>query len=111
MTQPKDLQFSRPGESNNLYVTTYPRIVGGTCEHCGVIDPNYPGSVQYKLCQHYKGMEMKCVFCKENADHDDVVRQSTMKVIEDPYRPGHLVTLCGSYECTRKYEQKYHITN
>lgn len=105
----ESMRLTPPGESNELMVRTFPRIKGGVCEHCGVIDPNYPGNVQYKFCQHYKGRDMKCVFCKENADHADVVRLSDMKVFEDPYAPGHLVTLCGSYECTKKFRAKYHL--
>ena len=104
------MRLTPPGESNTLVSRAFPWIYGGVCEHCGVIDPNKPGDEQYKLCKHYKGMDMKCVFCKENADHGEVVRMSSMKVIEDPYQPGTLVTLCGSYECTRKFEQKYHIS-
>ena len=74
------------------------------------MDSNYPGEVQYKFCKHYKDRDMKCVFCKEGADHAEVIRMSTLLVKEDPYSPGNLVTLCGSYECTRKFEQKYHIS-
>ncbi len=110
-TLPKNMRLSRPGESNGISARFFPRIKGGVCESCGVIDPNYPGNMQYKLCPHYKGMEMKCAFCKQAADHDDVVRMSDILVHEDPYLPGNLVTLCGSYECTKKYEQKYHITS
>lgn len=104
------MRLTRPGESSNLVSRPFPWIYGGVCEECGVIDKNYPGEVQYKFCKHYKGMEMKCVFCKESADHTDVVRQSSMKVIEDPLVPGNLVTLCGSYECSKKFETKYHIS-
>lgn len=109
-TLPKDLRLTPPGQSNGLQVVFYPRIKGGTCEACGVIDVNYPGHVQYKLCPHYKGMELKCVFCKQSADHEDVVRMSDMIAHSDPYSPKNLVTLCGSYECTKKYEEKYHIS-
>jgi len=107
----ESMTLTRPGEANVPHSRIFPRIKGGTCEECGVIDPNYPGSVQYKFCKHYKGRDMRCVFCKDTADHEDVVRMSDMKVFEDPYNPGTLVTLCGSYECTRKFEQKYHINN
>lgn len=109
-TLPREMKLSAPGQSNNVQARFFPRILGGVCEACGVIDPNYPGHVQYKHCQHYKNMEMKCAFCKQTADHQDVVRMSQMLVHEDPYAPGQLTTLCGSYECTKKYEQKYHIT-
>lgn len=106
----RDMRLTKPGDSNVPVSRQFPNINGGVCEHCGVIDPNYPGDQQYKLCPHYKGMSMKCVFCPEGKDHDEVVRASKMKVIEDPYLPGNLITLCGSYECTRKFEKKYNIS-
>lgn len=104
------MRLTQPGQSNELVVRQFPWIKGGQCDYCGVVDPNYPGDQQYKFCMHYASRNMKCVFCKESADHDDVIRMSSMKVIEDPYAPGNLVTMCGSYECTRKFEQKYHLT-
>ncbi len=109
MTSLQEMKLTKPGESNELVVRQFPWIKGGVCDYCGVIDPAYPGHQQYKLCQHYQGRDMKCVFCKETADHDDVIRMSQMKVIEDPYAPGHLATMCGSYECTKKFRAKYHL--
>lgn len=105
----QDMTLTPPGSSSGLRTRFFPRIIGGTCEECGVIDNNYPGNVQYKFCKHYKSRDMKCVFCKESADHEDVIRMSEMLVMEDPYSPGSLVTLCKSYECTKKFEEKYHI--
>lgn len=109
-TLPREMEINAAGAQNELQTRSFPTVKGGICDYCGVIDPNYPGQVQYKLCPHYKGMNLRCSFCKESADHDDVVRMSAMLVKEDPYRPGTLVTLCGSFECTRKFKQKYHIT-
>ena len=109
MSLPKDMQLTPPGMSSSPMVKTYPRILGGTCEYCGTVDQNYPGEVQYKLCPHYKDMDMKCIFCPLTKDHSEIVRNSIMKVIEDPRNPGHLVTLCGSYECTQKFEKMFNI--
>lgn len=108
-TLPRNMRIGAPGEATELRTRTFPTIYGGVCEACGVLNNNYPGQVQYKFCEHYKGLNLKCSFCKESADHDDIVRMSAMLVKEDPYTPGTLVTLCGSYECTKKYEAKYHI--
>lgn len=109
MTELKDMKLSGAGETYGLQSRKFPTIYGGVCEECGVIDNNQPGEAQYKLCKHYQGRDMRCSFCKESADHDEVIRMSTLLVKEDPYAPGQLVTLCGSYECTRKFEAKYHI--
>lgn len=108
---PREMRIGRNGEGATIASRAFPRILAGTCEHCGVIRNDLPGDVQYKYCKHYAGMDMKCSFCKETANHPEVVRMSEMLVREDPYAPGQLVTLCKSYECTRKYEQKYHLTN
>lgn len=107
---PREMTIGRPGEAGGLVSRAFPDVRGGVCEYCGVIDPNQPGDIQYKLCPHYRGMSLRCSFCKDTADHDEVVRASKMLVKEDPYAPGKLVTLCGSYECTRKFEQKYNIS-
>lgn len=109
MTELKDMKLSGAGGPLELTTVRFPDIRGGICEDCGVLDNNQPSEVQYKLCKHYKDRDMRCSFCKENADHDEVIRMSTLVVKQDPYSPNHLVTLCGSYECTRKFEAKYHL--
>lgn len=109
-TSPREMRLTPPGENSFPLARTFPRVLGGQCEVCGTIDKNVPGDQQYKLCPHYKGMSLKCVYCPAGKDHDEVVRNSAMKVFEDPYRPGNLVTLCGSYECTRKFEKQFNIT-
>lgn len=89
----------------------FPEIRGGQCEHCGTIDPYQPGHLQYKLCPHYRGMDMKCVYCPNHKDQEEVVRNSKLIVRENPYRPGELVTVCGSFECTQKFEQAFKTSN
>lgn len=54
-------------------------------------------------------MALKCVFCPDAKDHDEVVRQSEMLVMSDPNDHKRLLTLCKSYDCSRKFEQKYGI--
>ena len=106
---PKDYVLTPPGQTNVPMSRRFPRVLGGQCEVCGTLDRNVDGKYQYKLCPHYKDMNLKCVFCKESADHDEVVRQSEMLVMEDPQFPNRLLTLCKSYECSRKFESKYGI--
>ena|SRR3990167_772733 len=106
---PKDLVLTPPGQTSVPMSRRFPRVLGGQCEHCGTLDKNVEGKYQYKLCPHYKDMALKCIFCKESVDHDEVVRQSEMLVMEDPQFPNRLLPLCKSYECSRKFEQKYGI--
>lgn len=108
---PREMRISQPGENSAPLSIRYPEIRGGTCEFCGVIDKNFPGDQQYKLCVHYKGMNLKCSFCKEGDDHGEVVRTSKMLVMSDPYLPGTLLTHCGKYECQRKFEKKFNLSN
>lgn len=103
------MRIGRNEGPEGLVSRWYPKIYAGVCESCGVIDPNKPGAVQYKLCPHYAGMDMKCSFCKETANHPEVVRMSTMIIRDDPHVPGQLVTCCNSYECTRRFKEKYGI--
>lgn len=107
---PREMRLTPPGSSSAPMSRRFPEIRGGQCEACGTIDPNVPGDQQYKLCPHYKGMSMKCVFCPDSKDHDEVVRGSKMIVMEDPYNPNNLLTLCGAYECTRKFEKKFNVS-
>src|SRR5262245_58081989 len=108
-TSPREKQVARFGPGTTLVSRSYPRVLAGTCEHCGVLNPNVAGELQYKFCPHYNGMELKCSFCKENADHPQVVRMSEMLVRDDPHNPNQLVVLCKSYDCMRKYEEKYQL--
>lgn len=107
---PREMRISQPGESNVPFSRQFPEVRGGVCAFCGVIDKNYPGDQQYKLCPHYKGMNLKCTFCKESEDHEQVVRMAKMLVMEDPYLPGNLITHCGKYECQVKFEKRFNIS-
>lgn len=106
---PRDLALTPPGQASVPMSYRFPRVLGGQCEHCGTIDKNVDGKYQYKLCPHFKDMSLKCVFCPESKDHDEVVRQSEMLVMQDPQNPTRLLTLCKSYDCSRKFEQRYGI--
>lgn len=106
---PKDLVLTQPGQANVPMSRRFPRVLGGQCEHCGTLDKNVDGRYQYKICPHFKDMNLKCVFCKESADHDEVIRHSELLVMEDPQYPGRLLTLCGQFECNKKFEDKYGI--
>jgi hypothetical protein len=85
----------------------FPDVIGGTCEFCGTLDPNVQGQHQYQLCEHYKGMELKCVYCPPTKDQEDVVRSSTLHVAEHPFRPGELVVWCGSFECSKNHREAF----
>ncbi len=106
-SQPRNMRLTPRGATSAPMSRRFPRILGGTCEYCGVLDPNQPGDYQYKLCEHYRGMEMRCVYCPMHKDQDEVVRNSTLNVAEHPYRPGELLMWCGSFECSRAHEAAF----
>lgn len=106
---PRQKQLERQGTMSAAYSVRYPQIRGGICEYCGVIDGNYPSEFQYKLCPHYRGMQMRCVYCPDSKDPDDVINHSVMNVAEHPDNPDKLVVWCNSYECSGKHLERFKI--
>jgi len=105
--QPRNMRLTPRGATSAPMSRRFPEVRGGQCEFCGTLDPNQPGDVQYKLCPHYRGMDLKCVYCPPNKDQDEVVRNSTLNVAEHPYRPGELIVWCKSFECSKKHEEAF----
>lgn len=86
----------------------YPRVTGGVCEYCGVIDNLQPATEQYKLCQHFKTFgELRCSYCPESADPTEVVYHAELKIHEHPDNPSKLVVVCDSYNCSQKHIQRF----
>lgn len=106
---PRNMRLTPRGAPNVPVSRVYPRVLGGQCEFCGTIDKDQPGQYQYKLCPHYQGLDLKCVYCPPEKDQDDVVRTSRLNVREHPYRPGELLVWCQSFECLKKFEQEFGI--
>lgn len=110
-SQPRNMRLTPRGASSSPYSRRFPEVRGGQCEFCGTLDPYQPGSLQYKLCPHFRGMDLKCVYCPLNKDQEEVVRNSTLNVAEHPYRPGELLVWCKSFECSRKHEEAFKQSN
>lgn len=109
-SQPRNMRLTPRGVTSSPISRVFPRILGGQCEFCGTQDPNQPGQYQYKLCPHYRGMDMRCVYCPDHKDQDEVVRGSTLNVREHPYRPGELVIWCNSFECNKKHRETFNVS-
>jgi hypothetical protein len=105
--QPRNLRLTPRGASSAPMSRRFPEVRGGQCEFCGTLDPNQPGDYQYKLCPHYRGMDLKCVYCPMSKDQEEVVRNSTLNVAEHPYRPGELLVWCKSFECSKRHEEAF----
>ena len=104
---PSNMRLTPRGATSAPLTRHFPEVRAGQCAYCGTIDPHQPGHLQYKLCPHYRGMDLKCIYCSPNRDQAETVKQSTIKVFENPYRPGELVTHCGSFDCVKKFEEAF----
>jgi len=106
-SEPRNMRLTPRGATSSPMSRVFPRVKGGQCEFCGTLDPQQPGDLQYKLCPHYRGMDLKCVYCPLEKDQEEVVRNSTLNVREHPYRPGELIVWCGSFECSRRHFEAF----
>lgn len=100
-------QIERQGSRSEPFTTRYPRVVGGTCEYCGVLDRNVPSQYQYKMCGHYRGMELRCSYCPENKDPDEIVAHASLNIAASPNDPNTLIVWCDSYECSKAHEDRF----
>ena len=106
--QPRQKRIERQGSRSEPYTIRYPEVRGGICEFCGTLDPNY-GFDQYKLCPHYRGMELRCSYCDSARNPEEVVRGSVLRVAQHPNDPDSLVVWCDSYDCSRKHEKRFKV--
>ena len=106
---PRNMQVERQGETSSPYSRRFPEVRGGVCEYCGVIDGNYPSEYQYKLCNHYRGMQLRCTYCPAGKNPDEVIGHSTLMIAEHPDNPRKLVVWCNSFECSRKHLERFKV--
>lgn len=104
---PRQMRVERQGEQGVPMTRKWPDIRGGTCEFCGVQDRNQPSHMQYKLCNHYRGMQAHCTYCKPERDADDVINHTILNVYEDPYNAGTIIFCCSLSECMDKHIKRF----
>lgn len=104
---PRHKQVERQGSRAEPYTRRHPQVRGGVCDHCGIIDPNVPAEHQYKLCQHYRGMQLRCSYCDENKDPNETVYHAVLNVADSPQDPNTLIVWCNAFECSRRHEQRF----
>ena len=107
---PRQKTLERQGNMGAAYSKRHPQVRGGICEFCGVLDPNTPSQYQYKLCPHYRGMQLRCTYCPETKDADDIIYHSDLNVAEHPDNPDRLVVWCNSYECSKKHLERFKVS-
>lgn len=106
---PRQMQIERQGESGSAYSRRFPQVRGGVCEYCGVLDGNVPSQYQYKLCPHYRGMQLRCSYCPETKDVDEVIYHANLNIAEHPENPNKLVVWCDSFECSKKHLERFKV--
>lgn len=101
-----------------LYSRYYPRISGGICEKCGVVDDKQPSIYQYKLCEHFRpllgGNNLECSYCDSSKDPSEVMRVSNIFVYDHPYKKDSigrpvLGAVCDSYNCKTRYNEEFKL--
>jgi len=100
-------QIERQGSNTEAHVVHYPTVRSGICDRCGVVDSNYDSTVQYKLCEHYRGKQLACSYCPSSADADEVVRISILQVMDSPDNANELIVVCNSSECSEKHIKRF----
>ena len=106
---PRNKQMGRFASGGFPVSRKWPDVRGGVCEFCGVIDPEQPSQYQYKLCPHYRGMQLACDYCGGKRDQDDNAYHSTILVHDHPDNPDLLVVRCNAYDCVKAHEQRFKV--
>lgn len=104
---PRNMRVERSGTISAQYSTRWPPIRGGTCEFCGVLDPNVSAQHQYKLCPHFRGMSARCTYCPENKDPDEITYHANMNVASHPDDPNTVIMWCNSYACSDAHLKRF----
>ena len=104
---PRQLRVERAGSQAEPMVHHFPQVRGGVCEWCGILDSNTPSQYQYKMCPHYRGMNLRCSYCPAEKDPDEVVRSTKLEIVEHPDKPGVMIVVCSSYECEKKHQERF----
>jgi|ERR1035437_788498 hypothetical protein len=103
---PATKQVERKGMASAPMSRIYPQIRGGQCEFCGTLDNNVPGQYQYKLCPHWRGIDLRCSYCDASKNPDEIIGKSTLNIYDHP-TSGELVVVCDSYECTKAHRARF----
>lgn len=109
---PAPRQVERRGGKTVSYTRMYPLVRGGLCEACGVLDKNQPSQYQYKLCPHFRGMNLECSYCDPSKDQNEVIGRAILKIHDHPYEKDSngsptLVVVCDSYTCSEKHLERF----
>ncbi len=105
-------ETEKKGGVMGLYTRIDPRIYGGICEKCGVLDKNQESEYQYKLCEHYRGLNLECSYCDPTKDQREVTRISQLYVYDHPFKKDQygrpvLGVVCDSFTCQNAFNIEF----
>lgn len=106
-----DRVIERRGGVSAPMVESFPRVIAGVCEFCGVLDSYRSDVFQYQLCPHFGGQELMCSYCPDTVNPEEIVRTANMKVHGHPDNPNKLVVVCDSLKCSDKHLERFKINN
>lgn len=109
---PSQRETVRKGGVMGFTTRVYPKIYGGVCEKCGILDKNQDSMYQYKLCEHYRGLSLECNYCEPTKDRTEVTRISNLYVYDHPTKKDSqgqpaLGVVCNSFTCTNQFNIEY----
>lgn len=108
---PRRKTIERGGAISVPYTEYFPKVQGGVCEFCGIIDNLQPATVQYMLCQHFKDIgELRCSYCEPAKNPTEVIYKSIMNIHGHPDNPDKLVVVCNDFKCSQKHEARFKIS-
>ena len=111
IVRPKSPTIERQGSRTVPVTRRWPQVRGGICEFCGVIDKNVRSEDQYKLCPHFREIgQLRCSYCDETKNPDDIIYHSVLNIAAHPDNPDKLIVWCNSYECSRKHEKRFVVS-
>jgi hypothetical protein len=106
------MQIEKQGGRSTPVTTMWPRIIGGQCEFCGVMDGNAAPTDQYKLCPHFQAIgEIECSYCDATVNPIDTMLKATIKVHQSPTNPEQLVVVCDKFTCTDKHIKRFQVNS
>ena len=102
--------IERRGTKSEPYVRRYPQVIGGVCEHHGVINSEAK-QFQYTLCPndgvHPVWNQLHCSYCDATKDPNDVIYHSTINIYDSPTNPNELIVVCDNFTCVQKHQARF----
>lgn len=96
-----------------------PQVRAGVCEHCGpgqyqrgtsplkmVEDWTVVPETQMGRCEHYKGIRIRCVYCKPSSDWAHNIRVRSHTIWEHSKEPGTIIICCDDMNCRAEHHKR-----